>query len=276
MPGQRLHSKPMPSHAPAGRLLRHYRQARGLSQLSLSGMADVSTRHISYVENGKAKPSREMLLTLSAALELPLRERNTLLVSAGFAPVYGETPLEAPEMAHVRAAAQCILDSLEPNGAVLLGGQWQVLQVNAGAMRMLTTFCPDATNLPELGTSLMRLLFDPKGLKPCIANWDEVVRHIVHRLQRDAAAESERGVARRALADVLTYPGVPHALRQPMLSTPPELVIPVHLRRGDLEIRLFTTLTTLGTPLDITTEEIRIESYFPADEASRRWVHADA
>ncbi len=264
----------MSSPAPgAARLLRHYRQARGLSQMSLSQVAEVSTRHISCLENGKARPSRDMLLNLSAALELPLRERNTLLVAAGFAPVYGQTPLDAPEMAHVRAAADCILSALEPNGAVLLGGQWQVLQANAGALRMLNTFCADPSLLPELGTNLMRVVFDPRGLKSSMVNWDEVVRHIVHRLHRDAAAESERGVARRALTDVLTYPGVPEALRRPQLSTPPELVIPVHLRRGGVEVRLFTTLTTLGTPLDVTTEEMRIESYFPADEASRRWVH---
>lgn len=254
--------------------MRHFREHRGLSQLALSQVAEVSTRHISYVENGKAQPSRDMLLTLSTALDLPLRERNTLLVAGGFAPVYGETPLSAPEMAHVRAAADCILSSLEPNGAVLLGGQWQVLQANAGALRMLATFAPEVAARPDVGQSLMRLIFDPAGLRPCMVNWEDVVRHIVQRLHRDAAAESDGGGSRRLLKDVLTTPGVPEALRRPELSTPPALVIPVHLRRGDLEVRLFTTLTTLGTPLDVTTEELRIESYFPADEASRRWVQA--
>src|SRR4051794_1633488 len=134
-----------------GDLLKHWRTSRGKSQLDLSVDAEVSTRHISFLENGKSSPSREMLLVLASALDIPLRERNTLLLSAGFAPVYRETGLDAPEMAHVRSAIDCILEQTEPNGAVLLDREWRALRMNRAIMRIMQTFIADPSSVGELG-----------------------------------------------------------------------------------------------------------------------------
>lgn len=266
----------MANASSVGDLLKHWRTSRGKSQLDLSLDAEVSTRHISFIENGKSAPSREMLLVLASALDVPLRERNTLLLSAGFAPVYRETSLDAPEMAHVREAIDCILTQTEPNGAVLVDREWRALRVNRSAQRTMQTFMADPGVIAELGGNILLAIFEHRALRSSLVNFEQVAGSMIARLHREASAEGQGGAARRLLDRVLAYPDVPRKFHLADPGAQLDLMIPVHFRKGDLEVRLFTTLTTLGTPLDVTLDELRIESYYPADDATARWLRADA
>ena len=257
-----------------GELIRHWRTARGKSQLDLSVDAEVSTRHISFIENGKATPSREMLLVLASALDVPLRERNTLLLSGGFAPVYRETALDAPSMTHVRAAIDCILEQTEPNGAILLDREWRALRMNRSIVRLMHTFVADPASIGELGANVMLGVFERRALRDAIVNFDQVAGSIVTRLRREATAEGPDGAAKRLLDKVLRYPELPKNVHVADPSAQLDLLIPVHLRKGDVELRLFTTLTTLGTPVDVTLDELRIESYYPADDVTAKWLRS--
>lgn len=252
-----------------GSLLRDWRLDRRMSQEKLALDAEVSTRHISYLETGRAQPSREMVLLLSSVLDVPLRERNVLLVSAGFAPVYGETDYTAPEMAPVRQVVDFLLERHEPYGAIVVDSAWNVLRANRGAERLFATFAP--TQEPRLLGNALRLLFAPEGLRQVLVNWEEVALTTLERTHREALAEGPNGPAARILAEVLALPGVPRHFHQPRIARPLALLVPLHLRRGELEVRLFSTITTLGTPADVTAQELRVESWFPADEASAAW-----
>lgn len=250
-----------------GGLLKRWRVTRRLSQEALAFQAEISTRHLSYLENGRSKPSREMVLVLSNALELELRERNTMLTSAGFAPVYSSNALESLAMAPVRKAIELLLAKQEPYGAVLVDRAWNVLQLNEGATRMLGAFLDAPMERPNV----IRALMDPRALRPSIVNWHEVATAVVERLERECAMFPTDEL-RHALRDELRhYPGV-EAIRPVELVAAREPVVQVHLRRGGLEARLFTMLTTIGTPLDVTAQELMIESYFPADDATARWL----
>lgn len=264
----------MNSAGAVGELLRHWRTSRGKSQLDLSVDAEVSTRHISFIENGKSTPSREMLLVLASALDIPLRERNTLLLSGGFAPVYRETSLDAPEMAHVRAVVDCIMTQTEPNGAILLDREWRALRMNRSITRVLETFIEDPSIVMELGGNIILGCFEERALRRSLVNFEQIAGSLVTRLHREASAEGSDGAARRMLTRVLAYPDLPKKLHQLDPGAQLDLMIPVHLRRNGVECRFFTTLTTLGTPLDITLDELRIESYYPADDATARWLRS--
>jgi transcriptional regulator with XRE-family HTH domain len=251
-----------------GPLLREWRQARQMSQLRLAEEAEVSTRHISFIETGRAAPSREMVLILASALDLPLRERNTLLGAAGYAAVYRETDLGAPQMSHVARALGFLLDRHEPYGASVLDGGWNVLRVNRGATRILGWLL-DQPPPPEVAGNAMRLLFHPRGVRAYVVNWDELAGAMVERLHREVSL----GASRALLDEILAYPDMPRRFVRPR-DEPPQVVLSLHLRKGDRDLRMFTTLTTLGTPLDVTAQELRIESYFPADEMTEDWVRS--
>jgi transcriptional regulator with XRE-family HTH domain len=252
-----------------GPLLRNWRQARQMSQLRLAEAAEVSTRHISFIETGRAAPSREMVLILASALDLPLRERNTLLGAAGYAAVYRESDLGAPEMGQVARALGFLLDRHEPYGASVLDGSWNVLRVNRGGMRILG-WLMDQPPPPEVAGNAMRLLFHPRGLRAYVVNWEDLAGAMVERLHREVSL----GASRALLDEILAYPDMPRRFVRPRLGEPPQVVLSLHLRKGERDLRMFTTLTTLGTPLDVTAQELRIESYFPADDATEDWVRS--
>ncbi|HYO69930.1 MAG TPA: helix-turn-helix transcriptional regulator [Archangium sp.] len=256
-----------------GTLLRDWRLNRRMTQEKLALDAEVSTRHISYIETGRAQPSREMVLLLCSVLEVPLRERNVLLVSAGFAPIYGETDYAAPEMAPVRQAIDILLERHEPYGAIVVDSAWNVRRANRGAKRLFSTFVPTQQSR-LLVNNMLRLLLDPEGLREGLDNWEEVALAALERTHREAIAEGPQGPAARILSEVLALPGVPRHFHQPRIGTPLSLVVPLHLRRGALSVRLFTMITTLGTPADVTAQELRVETWFPADEASAEWCRA--
>jgi transcriptional regulator with XRE-family HTH domain len=261
--------------APLGGVLRAWRAARGVSQLDLAHRSGLSARHLSFIETGRTQPSRQALLTIGEALEMPLRERNRLLEAGGYARVYRQTALEADEMSHVRGLLQFVLDRHEPYGTVVIDRYWNVIMSNAAASRSLPAFSD-----PALWTSppvnLLRLVFHPQGLRQFIVNWAEVSHHLVLRAHRELGGpdEDERGAA--LLAGLHQYPGVPARPVAPPPSTISDLILPVHLRKDGIDIRTFSTIMTLGTPQDVTLQELRIETFFPADEASDHLLRAMA
>lgn len=263
-----------------GELLRQWRIARRVSQLDLGLEAEVSARHISFIETGRARPSREMVLMLAGVLDVPLRERNAMLLAAGYAPVYRETDLNDPQVAQVRQALELILRQHEPFAAVAFDSHWNLVMANAGYVRFVSLLAgvpgqlfPPLTVLPSPRPNLLRMMFDPDGLRPCIVNWEPVAREMIARVRREAAWHQDE-TSRRLLADLLDAPDIPAHWREPDFDSPQNAVVPVELRAGDQTLRLFTTLTTLGSPQDITLQELRIESFHPVDAETEKIIRS--
>jgi transcriptional regulator with XRE-family HTH domain len=258
------------TESPFGRVLRQWRARRDMSQLDLAVAAEVSSRHVSFIETGRAQPSREMVLLLARVLDVPLRDRNDLLTAAGYAPIYRETGLDAPAMAHVRRALDFILRQQEPYPALVLDRRWNVLQVNEGSARVQAFFL-DPAAVAELGPpNAMRLMFHPRAFRPYIVNWEATAASLIQWLHRDALSGFATAETRALLEELLAYPDVPRHWRTLDVGASPAPFLPIEFRKDDLTLRYFTTLTSLGTPHDITVQELRIESFFPADEATER------
>lgn len=257
---------------PFARLLKSWRELRKSSQLDLALISRISQRHLSFLESGRARPSREMVLQLSEALEVPLRERNTLLNAAGFAAMYRETELESAAMAPVRDALKLMLDNLEPNPATVVDREWNVLMRNEAAFRVFSLagdletlwrrVCGDGPR------NILKLTFHAEGFRPFIANFAEAAPVLLNRTRREAAACGSDKLL-QLIDEILAYPGIPAAWRAPDWQAPPPPVLPLELASGDLRLKLFSMVTTFGTPQDITTDELRVETFFPADAASK-------
>ena len=222
-----------------------------MSQQQLAIESEVSTRHISYVETGKSSPSREMVLILASALDLPLRARNALLSSAGFAPVYRETELSDPEMQPVREAFDTILLHHEPFPAVVLNRGWDLVKMNQAFARLFAFFIEPGSD-PVVGQNVMHSLFHPDGVRPYVVNWEEVAGFLVDRLYRESITELETSESRRLLDSLLSYPGVPRGMTNVDLTAAPRVCVTVDLAKNGTRLKLFSTLTTLGTPMDVT------------------------
>lgn len=251
-----------------GAQLRSWRLARRVSQEVLATRAGVSARHLSFVETGRSQPSREVVLALAGALEVPLRERNTLLAAAGFAPAYRASALDGDELAHLRRAIDHVLAQQEPYGAVVVDGRWNILRMNAGAARVFGHFPPTSAAGVAAAQNLLMGIVHPDALRPYLVNWDDVAGHVIARLHYELAARPGDDQLHQLLARVLAVPGVPAAWRVPVPGRSAAPFVFAHLRAPTLEVRLFTMLTSIGTPLDVTAEELHIETYFPADDAS--------
>lgn len=262
MPTADLHS---PGIAPIGALLREWRAARRLSQLDLALDAGVSARHLSYVETGKAQPSREMVDKLADTLAMPLRERNALMVAAGYAPKYPETALTTPMMAQVKRAIDSILAQQEPYPAFLLNRHWDVLAANAAAGRV-ANFVLDGRASPH--TNMLHNIFDPTDLRSKIVNWKEIAGDLIRHLHSAVAAAPSDAVLRGLLEQVLAYPDVPQHWRNRDPATAPTPLMATHFSHDGRELRFFSMITTFGTPRDITLEELHIECTYPEDEAT--------
>jgi transcriptional regulator with XRE-family HTH domain len=248
-----------------GDLLKMWRSRRRVSQLDLAAAAGVSPRHLSFLETGRSRPSREMVLHLAEHLDVPLRERNALLTAAGFAPLYRESPLDAPELASVRLAIEVILANHEPRPAFVIDGAWNLLDANSGVAGFLGLISPELLEPPM---NVMRASLHPRGLSRFIVNFDEYAAHVIERLRRQLAATSDPGLA-ALLDEVSGYPEVERAIGGTAALPPPAAVLPMHFRLEDgTELRFFSTMTVFGSPLDVTIAELAIESFFPADEAT--------
>jgi transcriptional regulator with XRE-family HTH domain len=249
-----------------GAQLQYWRRARHLSQLALATEAEVSPRHICFIETGRANPSREMVLLLSRALDVPLRERNSLLLAAGFAPVYRETNLDAPELGPIRGALDAILRQQEPFPAIVMNRHWDIVRANAASTRLARLLLGErAATAPP---NLLRRIFDPDSMRPFVANWKAVAESLVQRVHREAVGGVTDERTRALLADLLAYPGVPRTWLQPDPGATLTPVVPVSYVKGERRFDFFSTVTTLGTPQDITLQEVRIECFFPANPAT--------
>jgi transcriptional regulator with XRE-family HTH domain len=251
--------------------LRWWREHRGLSQLDLSGRADISQRHLSFLELKRASPSREMVMRLATALDVPLRQHNALLVAAGFAPEWRETDLTASELTHVRNAVDYILAQQEPFPAVAVDRHWTLLKANAGAVRLVEFLVGPLP--PGATVNLADALVSPGVLRPFLVNWADVVRYFIRSVEADALADGTEQTA-ALLARLLDYDGVRSVMKTPISDEARGPVLPMHFRKGDTSLRLFTTIATLGTPQDVTVQELRIESFFPMDEEAARTLRA--
>lgn len=261
--------------SPVGQLIKHWRERRRLSQLSLAVDAEISTRHLSFIETGRAQPSRDMVLLLARALEVPPRGRNDLLTAAGFAPVYRETALDSPEMADVRRALDFILRQQEPFPGLVIDGHWNLLMANRGASRLMDLFLEPGDAAAVGGRpNAMRLFYHPRGLRPCIVNWEPTAAALIQWLHLDLARGIGDAETRRLLDELLSYPDVPQKWRTLDLDLTPAPFLAVQMRKGDLDVKFFSTLTSLGVPYDITLHELRVECFFPADAASEAQLRA--
>ncbi|MHA6203750.1 helix-turn-helix domain-containing protein [Dyella soli] len=257
---------PMPSIASprVGALLREWRAVRRLSQLELALAADVSTRHLSCVETGKSQPSHDMVVRLADTLDMPLRERNALLLAAGYAPSYPETGLATPALAQVRRATEFIIAQQEPYPAFVLNRHWDIQMANAAAMRVTGFLLGGGSG----HRNMIRHFFDPQGLRAAVVNWEEVAGDLVRHLHNEVAGAPSDETARALLDEALAYPGVPARWRTREPGSAPSPLLTTVFRRGDVELRFFSTFTTFGTPRDVTVDELRIECCFPDDEAT--------
>jgi transcriptional regulator with XRE-family HTH domain len=252
--------------------LRWWRKRRGLSQLDLAALAGTSQRHLSFLESGRSQPSRDMVLALAAALDVPLRQQNTLLLAAGFASVWRARDLAAPELAAVTRALDHMLAQQEPFPAVVVDRCWKVLRANMGTAR-LAAFLRDVRPAADAvaGVNLAEWVLSPEGLRPFLVNWQEVAIHLLRGLHADALAHGTPEVA-ELLQRLLAYPDVPTLWQVPALEEPPSPVLALHIRKGKASLHLFTAITTLGTAQDVTLQELRIECFFPVDvETAQRF-----
>ena len=251
-----------------GDMLRRWRTIRNFSQLSLALAADVSSRHLSFMETGRARPSAEMVSRLAETLRLPLRERNALLLAAGFAPLYEERPLAAPTLSRARQAIELILAHQEPYPAFVLSRQWDVVMRNRSSERVFGWLLRGRARHPNI----MRQVFDDHGLRPLIVNWEEVARDMLQHLHGQASRAPSDPVLAALLSEILASPNAPS--RTTDLSLSPAPLLTCIYRRDGKELCFFSTLSTFGTPYDVTLEELRIECTFPADAATDEFCHA--
>jgi transcriptional regulator with XRE-family HTH domain len=264
------HSSPSPSvklpKATFGALLRRWRVIRRLSQLNLALDAEISIRHLSCLETGRAQPSREMVLRLAEALQVPVRERNALLLAGGYAPIYRHTRLDTMELEGARHALDLLMRQQEPYPAFVVDRYWNILRMNDGMQRFLGLFL--GCDGLALGNPI-RLVFHPQGLRPFIQNWENVAARLMRRVHREAAANPCDEKMKAFLDELLSYPGVPARWRLLDFdgTAPPFLTIDYRWKHSTL--RLFSMITTFGTAQDIELQELRIESFFPADETTR-------
>jgi transcriptional regulator with XRE-family HTH domain len=250
----------MTTHAHAGDLLREWRQRRRLSQLDLAIGANVSSRHLSFVETGRAKPSSEMILHLAEYLDVPLRDRNALLLAGGYAPAYPERTLEAPELKAVQAALARVLKAHEPYPAAVVNRWWELVAANQGIGLFTGQVRPDLLEPP---VNVLRLSLHPDGMAPRIANLPEWRAHLLARLHRQAEATGDQRLA--ALhAELSGYPGS-EGSPSPQAA---DVVVPLRYRTGPGELSFISLTAVVGTPMDVTVEELAIESFYPADEAT--------
>jgi transcriptional regulator with XRE-family HTH domain len=244
-----------------GRHLREWRQRRRMTQMDLALEAEISTRHLSFVETGRAQPSREMVLHLCDRLDVPLRERNTLLVAAGYAPVYAQRPLTDPALQHARAAVDLVIKAHEPYPALAVDRHWRLVSANRAVTPLLAG--ADALLLKP-PVNVLRLSLHPQGLAPRIANLNEWRAHLLERLRQQIEVTAD-ATLKALMEELRGYPA-------PVSRTPPRspdafggVVVPLQLVTESGALSFFSTTTIFGTPVDVTLSELAIESFFPAD-----------
>ncbi len=252
-----------------GAELRRWRQTRRYSQEQLAIEAEVSQRHLSYLENGRTRPSVEMVQHLAATLEVPLRARNGLLVSAGFAPSFTEEPFDGERMKHVRTLLETLVEAHDPFPAFVVNRRWDLVLANTAALRLMNSIL-DPTHGIELSGNMLRLFLHPDGLRAHVVNWPQAAAMMVRRLRSDCSHAPGDEELRHLLDEVLDYEGVAGLASE---STSSDLLIEIQVRTpGGSILRFFTTITTLSDATDITVAELHLETLLPADPATTAWL----
>ena len=247
-----------------GELLRYWRRERSKSQLDLSLDTGISQRHLSFVESGRSSPSRDFLSIVSDALNIPLRERNVLLLASGFAPQFKEQLIDAEQMAIVTRAIDRMLRQHEPHPALVLDRYWNVIRTNEAAPRFFRSFV-DLEKRPK-PRNLLDLMFDPTGMRPFVEEWEKVAGGLLQRVRREAVGQVLDAKLQELLKRLRQYPGVA-GLKSPFAPQSP--VLPITFRRGDERFSYFSLITTVGTPQCITAQELRVECMFPTGVEER-------
>jgi transcriptional regulator with XRE-family HTH domain len=245
-----------------GEVIRAWRGVRGMSQLDLAAEAATTPRYMSFVETGRSSPSREMVLRLAVALDIPLRERNELLLAAGYAPVYAEHDLDHPAIEQVMSALDRMLEQHAPYPAVVMDRRWDVVRANSGAVRLFAALCAPEP-MPE-PANVLRLMLEPGPVRSAVENWGEVAPALLERVRREAVG----GVVDAAAAELVerVRGGADAEVLAPPRSIAPLVpIIDIQFRYGDRTLRWFSVVSTIGTPVDITAQELRFEAFFPSD-----------
>ena len=251
----------------AGDLLRQWRDLRGKSQLDLAFDTGISQKHVSFVETGRSTPSRQMIVDLADALRVPLRERNAIMMAAGFAPIYRDEPLDGPGMQRIGRAVKRILRQQEPFPALAMDRYWNVIETNEAAPAFFGRFV-DLEKWPK-PRNLLRLMFDPAGVRPHLMRWEETAASLLARVRREAVGGAIDERTRALLAELTAYPDAPRDARSASTSDLlPMIPLGFQTSRGALE--LFSMITTVGAPQTVTAEEIRLETMFPVDDETER------
>jgi len=254
-------------------LLKAWRAKCGVSQLELSLRCDVSQRHISFLESARSSPSKFMVMLICQALNVPLRDRNSLLLAAGLAPAYQESLLTEPDLKTVDQALTMILTQQEPFPAIVLDRLFNIIRANQAAMTLQTFLfgVENSVNLPAVAGNILKSLFYPEGYRAYVKNWNDVAPCLLRQLHAEAFTKGDSEDLVKLLGELEQCEGVPENWRQHLPGDWLSPIMTVDIKRDDVELRLFSTIATLGTPLDVTLQEIRIESYFPADDATRKF-----
>lgn len=256
--------------------LRYWRNKRGFSQLRLSAESAISQRHISFLESGRSKPSKEIILKLGMVLDIPLRQRNVMLLSAGYAPAYQERNLSDPEMKAVKQALDFMLAQQAPFPALVVDRLWNLVMANGPATMMMKWLLdmPESQPIPREGINILKLMLDPVGVRKYLCNWEHVCADLLHWIQREAMSDGLGSEAAQLLKELTAFPGIPEVTQMPNLDTRALPFLTTQIRKGSVTLNMFTTITTMGTPHDVTLHELRIESFFPADEATAAWFRS--
>jgi transcriptional regulator with XRE-family HTH domain len=255
-----------PAARPVGELLREWRERRRLSQLDLAIQADISARHLSFVETGRSRPTASMIVRLAEQLGVPLRERNTLLLAGGYAPAYPEHGLDAPQLANVRAALRQVLAGHDPYPAVVIDRWWDMVDANSG-VALLTSGC--AADLLKPPVNVLRLSLHPEGMAPRIVNLAQWRSHLLTQLRHRARALADQRLA-DLHAELAGYPADGDSADVSHSGPGDGVVLPLRYRLGEHELALFSISAAVGTATDVTVEELAIEAFYPADDASAR------
>ena len=265
-----MNPKTTSEHAshPLGELLRSWRARRGRSQLQLSLDMGISQRHISFIESGKSSPSRAMLLGMARALDIPLRDRNALLLSAGYAPMYAEPAWDAAEMRSIHRALERMLQHHDPFPAIVMDRHWNVLMRNQTAPRFFGKFFDLAARGGQ--RNLLHLMFDPAAMRPFVANWSQVAQGLFERIGREAVGGAIDDKMQALIGELKAYPDVTFNL-EPARHSGTSPVMPIVLALDGRQLSYFSMVSTVGTPQAVSAQELRVECMFPADESTEAW-----
>ncbi|MCW5752591.1 MAG: helix-turn-helix transcriptional regulator [Alphaproteobacteria bacterium] len=265
-----------PAAGSFGRLLKEGRQFRGLSQLDLALNCGVSQRHLSFLESGRARPSRGMALNLASALGLPLRQQNALLIAAGFAPVFSDRPLDAPGMEPVATALRRMLAQQEPYPAVLVDRAYNLQDANSAAGRLLAFLLDSPPGADGQPVNLVELLLAPDGLRRSLANWETAILWLVRRLRAELVMEGGHRGLSELVARAMARPEISALMAAAPVEADQAPALNLRFERKGQRLEIFSMIATMGTPLDATLQDIRIEFFFPADPETERWFASGA